>query len=531
MLSAVALTACSDDTYAPDAEKDWAGTTTFFSPTEESGFSTYYKPAIGRCGDPMPFYDEEAGEFKVYYLQEYDNNGASYHPIVSLATKDCANYINEGVVLPAGSPAEQDAGVGTGCRVYDKDNKVYYIYYTGHNANCAQTEMVMRATSTDGKNFTKDREWNLKGQQVGLSETDFRDPQVFKGDDGKWHMIISSNGKFADYTSANLKDWTFNRTVKMVWDRMSECPDVFQMGKYWYLVFSDQNKWGRCVKYIMGESLSNLYDKVESSLFPNADEGKLDNRGFFAGKTASNGTDRYIWGWSPIRYGSDIWAKNLEAKDDVEPAWSGALVCHRIIQHEDGTLSLGEVPGIKAKYNVEAPVKAFECADGATYDNGNAQLSGDSFVRFGRLGYHNHISFTVKVDNANDKFGVSFLRNDSKDTTNVSNKRYASINFNNLHWDHGKVHDKTNLCRLEFLQVNDKGDGQDFVNGALSNFVLRPADNTYNIDIYTDNSVVVVYYNNTMCYTTRVYGIQKNGWSINSYGGKISVSNLKVMQY
>ncbi|MBQ0060464.1 MAG: DUF4975 domain-containing protein [Bacteroidales bacterium] len=520
MLSAVALTACSDDTYSPDPEKNWAGTTEFFSPVEEDGFSTYYKPAIGRCGDPMPFYDEKSEEFKVYYLQEYDNNGASYHPILSVATKDCANYVNEGLVLPAGTPTEQDAGVGTGCRVYDKENDVYYIYYTGHNANCAQTEAVMRATSTDGKNFTKDLAWSLKGKQVGLSETDFRDPQVFKGDDGKWHMIISSSGKFADYTSANLKDWTFNRTVKMVWDRTSECPDVFQMGDWWYLVFSDQSKWGRCVKYIMGTSLADLYDNVEASRFPNADEGKLDNRGFFAGKTASNGTDRYIWGWCPIRYGSDIWAKNLEAKDDVEPAWSGALVCHKLIQHEDGTITLGEVPGIKAKYNKEVALDAVECAEGATFENGNAQLTGDSFIRFGRLGYHNHISFTVKVDNADDKFGVSFVRSND-------NKRYASVNFNNPHWEA----EKRNLCRLEFLQVNGNGDGQDFVNGALSNFVPRPADNTYNIDIYTDNSVVVVYYNNVMAYTTRIYGIQKNGWSINNYGGKITVSDLKVTQY
>jgi beta-fructofuranosidase len=55
-----ATTACSDDSYGPDPEKDWAGTTTFFNSADDRGFLTYYNPAIGRCGDPMPFYDQKA---------------------------------------------------------------------------------------------------------------------------------------------------------------------------------------------------------------------------------------------------------------------------------------------------------------------------------------------------------------------------------------------------------------------------------------------------------------------------------------
>lgn len=32
-------------------------------------------------------------------------------------------------------------------------------------------------------------------------------------------------------------------------------------------------------------------------------------------------------------------------------------------------------------------------------------------------------------------------------------------------------------------------------------------------------------------YAQRIYGIQKNGWSINNYGGNITVSDLAVTQY
>ena len=93
MLSASVLTACSDEEFSGDPAKDWNGTTTFFAPTDAQGFDTYYTPAVGRVGDPMPFYDQKSGEFKVLYLQEFINNMTyRFHPIWAVSTKDGANY-------------------------------------------------------------------------------------------------------------------------------------------------------------------------------------------------------------------------------------------------------------------------------------------------------------------------------------------------------------------------------------------------------------------------------------------------------
>ena len=50
------------------------------------------------------------------------------------------------------------------------------------------------------------------------------------------------------------------------------------------------------------------------------------------------------------------------------------------------------------------------------------------------------------------------------------------------------------------------------------------------MDIYTDNSVLALYINNNVCYTQRIYGIQKNCWSINNYGGSVTISDLRVTQ-
>ena len=328
-------------------------------------------------------------------------------------------------------------------------------------------------------------------------------------------MVISSNLKFAEFKSANLRDWEHVGQFNMVWDRMCECPDVFKMGDWWYLVYGEayQADWSRKVKYMMADSWENLkkcFDNPGANWPKDGKEGVLDSRAFYAGKTASNGTDRYIWGWCPIRTGTTNAEKNVNVGADSEPAWAGALVCHRIVQHSDGTLTLGEVPAIKAKYNQEQTVNVM-----ASQGYDNSTLSGDNaYVLYNRLGTCNHISFTVTTVSNSDKFGVSLVRG-------PDSKKYYTMVVNP---EDGGINHKIN-----FEEEGDEGKG--FIAGIDSYKFVTPADNTYKVDIYTDNSVMVMYVNDNVCYTNRIYGIRKNCWSINNYGGSITISDVKVSQY
>ena len=483
----VASSACSEEKFGPDPSKDWDNTT-FYNSVDQAGFQTYYNPGIGRCGDPMPFYDAKAGHFKVLYLQEFDNNAAfNYHPIWGVSTVDGANYQSLGEVLPTGtSPDEQDAALGTGCCI-EKDG-IYYIYYTGHDRY--GREAVMRATSSDFSEWSKDTQWMLKGSAYGYSDNDFRDPQIFVADVGNFPMI---------------------------WDRMCECPDIFKMGNYWYLVYSEgyRASWSRKVKYMMAptwEALKACFNDPGANWPHDGHEGVLDTRAFYAGKTASNGQDRYIWGWCPYRTGNTIHDKNINVGAGGEPNWSGALVCHKIIQHADGTLTVGEVPAIAAKFNNEQNVKVM-ASNGAQMSGVNGTLSGDdAFVMYNRLGTSNHISFTVTTSNNWDRFGISLVRGTDSD-------RYYTMMVNPEDENHRKVN---------FEQEGPAGKG--FIEGIDGYWFERPADNVYHINIYTDNSVMVMYINDVCAYTNRIYGIQKNCWSINNYGGNITISDLKVFQ-
>ena len=130
------LTGCSDDKTVVD-QKDW-DTATYFNSTDEVAQSTFYKPAVGYVGDPMPFFDPKAKDFKVMYLQDFrPNQAGTYHPIWAVETKDAANYQSLGELIHCGGINEQDAALGTGSTVYnDADGLLHLLYRTPIPNNC-----------------------------------------------------------------------------------------------------------------------------------------------------------------------------------------------------------------------------------------------------------------------------------------------------------------------------------------------------------------------------------------------------------
>ena len=513
----MAIAGCSKTEDPVLTHKDWEGTATYFASSDALKFGTYYKPQVGTVGDPMPFFDPIAKDFKILYLQDYSQNAAAtYHPIWGLETEDAGTYKSLGELISCGSATEQDAAIGTGSTVYNEKDGLYYTFYTGNKylpkAN-ESGQVVMLATSPDFKTWTKDRRVYIKGEDNGYSKNDFRDPFVFADESGIWHMVVATtkNGKgwLAEYTSENLIDWTYaGDFMMMVWDRFYECPDIFKMGDWWYMVYSEKHAAIRKVQYFKGRTLEELKASTagDNPQWPDSHEGVLDSRGFYAGKTASDGTDRYIWGWCPTRKGKD----NTEVgAAPAEPEWAGSLVAHKVIQHEDGTLTLGAVPGIEKKYGKTRELKVMsQSKTGVEATDKGYVLGNDSYILFNRLGEANKLSFTVK---ATDKFGISLVRGSDSD------KYYSII-----------VNPEGENRKINFEEEGK--DGKGFIDGIDSYLFPKPADDIYNVTVYTDNSVCVVYINNNVAYTNRIYGINRNCWSINSYGGSIEVSDISVRQ-
>ena len=508
-----ALGSCSDSNDPVITERDW-DTTDFFATTDEASPSTFYKPSVGFVADPMPFYDPKAGDFKIMYLQEYrPNRPDTYHPFWCVQTEDGASYKSLGEMIPTGAADEQDAALGTGSVFYNEADQTYYAFYTGHAAHAENTgylEAVMLATSKDFKTWTKDRSFLLKGEET-YSHNDFRDPMVFKGDDGKFHMVVSTKrggkGAIAEYVSDDLRSWTNTGDfMNMMWDRFYECPDVFKMGDWWYLVYSEMHNALRKVQYFKGRTLEELKSCTinDAGIWPDSHEGFLDSRGLYAAKTASDGTDRYIWGWCATRAGED---------NSAQLEWGGSLVAHKLIQHEDGTLTLGEIPAIAAKYSKSRDLKLKSSEGMAKLEGSNLSLEGQSAAVFGRLGKHNRITFSVKTNGNEDNFGVSFGRGSDV------GKWYSLV-----------VNAESDTNRK--INMEEQGpEGRGFLVNQDGYIFSRPDDNVYNVTILTDNSVCVVYINDVAAYTNRIYGMSQNCWSINSYGGKVEVSDIRISEY
>ena len=111
------------------------------------------------------------------------------------------------------------------------------------------------------------------------------------------------------------------------------------------LVYSEKHASIRRVQYFKGKTLDELKACTagDAGIWPDSHEGYLDSRGFYAGKTATDGTDRYMWGWCPNRPGNnntDVGAA------PAEPSWGGNLVAHKVMQNADGTLVLVPVNAI-----------------------------------------------------------------------------------------------------------------------------------------------------------------------------------------
>ena len=515
------LLASCDKQPSPVSTRDWSGTTEYFASSDESFSATYYRPCVGYVGDPMPFYDPLNGDFKIMYLQDFrPNQVGTYHPYWGLSTSDGASYTSLGELLPCGGQEEQDAALGTGSVIYNPSDALYYTFYTGrkHNPTLSENaEAVMMATSPDMLSWTKDRTFILRGNDWGYSRDDFRDPCVFADSEGLYHMVVSTSkagkGTLAEFTSPDLKKWThLGDFLKMPWDRFYECPDVFKLGDWWYLVYSEMHSAIRRVQYFKASSLDALRSVTgdDSPLWPDTREGYLDSRGLYAGKTASDGTVRYLWGWCPTRTGKDNTAVGAYP---AEPEWGGSLVMHRLLQREDGSLVLGPVDAIAEKYATRENVSLMETSEnGATFADGVLSLeAGESWALFSRLGAHNLLEMSVK---SGGKFSVSLCRGSDSE-------KWYSIAVN--------PEDGGAKRKVNFEEEGPSGKG--YIDGIDSYKFDVPSDGVYNLRLFTDNSVAVLYINDVCCWTNRIYGVAKNCWSINSYDSAVEVSGISIHSY
>jgi beta-fructofuranosidase len=258
--------------------------------------SIFYKPEEGRCGDFIPFYWD--GEYHLFYIHAVDS--PMNHSWRHVGTRDFLDFTDYGIAIPCGGSKDQDRSIYTGCVV--EAGGLFHIFYTGHNKDLAEQgpfqQVLMHATSRDLVSWQKDAHWRLEPMIELFGSVSWRDPFVFfNEEESRYWMLLTAHlkegppqrrGCTALLTSEDLVNWKAQEPIwaPMLFDA-HECPDMFHVGDWWYLVFSQyRDAW--ITKYRMSK---NPYGPW---LVP-ADDA-FDSPSFYAAKTASDGRRRFLFG-------------------------------------------------------------------------------------------------------------------------------------------------------------------------------------------------------------------------------------------
>lgn len=340
----------------------------------------FYHPVDGVAGDFIPFYWQ--GIYHLFYLKDYRDPAGHGEgtPWWHITTRDFVHFDDLGEALPRGSRESQDLAVFTGSVIAAQD--MFHIFYTGHNSRFQGTarpvQVVMHATSQDLKTWHKDPDFFLTAPIEAYEKDDWRDPFVFWNEEaGAYWMLLAARkrsgpsrhrGCIALATSPDLIHWTVRPPFWAPDEYYThECPDLFKMGDWWYLIYSTFSD--RCVThYRMSRHLEGPWLAPVNDTF--------DDRAFYAAKTAGDGQRRFAFGWLPTRKGE---------KDSGDWEWGGALVVHELVQRPDGTLVVCPPQEILAAFDRRVAPQLAKAILGKWTPEADGSLSTASVGRFSAL--------------------------------------------------------------------------------------------------------------------------------------------------
>lgn len=299
---------------------------------KEYPYRYYYKPRGAAAADFIPFWHD--GLFRLFYLHDWRD--AAGHgegtPWFLLESEDFVDFTERGEAVPRGAPDEEDLYIFTGSVLREEGGDLFHLFYTAHNPHKKPAERIAHAVSRDLLNWEKLPGESFRAEE-GFDGDNLRDPFVFFDPEEKLYRMALvkrraggpyTAGLVGQYVSPDLFSW---RAAEPFWEpalyHTHECPDLFRMGDWWYLVYSEYSDRS-LTRYAMARELRGPWTIPDDDAF--------DGRAFYAAKTASDGEKRYLFGWIPTREGDD---------DNGGWQWGGNLGVTELSQRPDGTLAAG----------------------------------------------------------------------------------------------------------------------------------------------------------------------------------------------
>lgn len=454
----------------------------------------FFKPQDGWSGDYIPFYWN--GKFRLFYL--LDRHAPRGHldgiPWCLVETEDFVHFDPKGVVIPYGTEQDQDRCVYTGSVLRAQDK--FHIFYTGHNPFKRQQglpeQKVMHAVSDDLYNWTKMDEHTFQAPE-GYEPHDWRDPFVFFDDaDNLYHMLLAArlDKGAAHLTSEDLTSWTVREPL---WTPESyfthECPDLFKMGDWYYLIFSEFSDINR-TRYVMSKSMYGPWIAPQQDVF--------DTRPYYAAKSCSDGEKRYLFGW-------------ISTRDDETDfsgfRWAGSLAVHELYQLENGELACREPETIADAWKADQRPVAFDGTENGLTSVRKADGTAVCYTAQTVPGSY-RFEADVSFDEGTHSFGL-LLRADPKADTG-----YA-LNF------------EPDASRVEFF-IKPRLNYKNFNDEGLSRVFHMDAGKTFHLTVTVDDTIVVAYIDDKIAFSARMYSVKGDRLGAYALHGGVTLHNVRI---
>lgn len=388
-----------------------------------------FRPDNCFFGDCMPFYNSQEGLFYLYFQKDTRNPVPFGDPFgwELATTSDFVNYQRYGEVLKRGTETANDQFIYAGSVYDDLKGKIQAIY-TGFNRNFIEqdkpSQVLMRASSNDGINWQKNGIAIDLIPQPGYDSNNWRDPNLVWDEEREEYFLIlgtrlktnekEKSGRLVYYVSKDGEKWSFKGDF---WApnlyTMIEMPQLFKEKNWWYLVYSEYDL-EKTTHYAMSKNIMGPW------IIPAQDT--FNGRAYYAARTASNGIDRFLFGWVPSKEAG---------KDENNYLWGGTFLPLRVLKSENGELKTALPTALK--FAVKDQLKFIPQEISTPYKRSeisyHKRLSGRSYLLTNKIKYKKGTrSFSVIFfENPQTKVGYEF---------NIDfNKQELSVRRTpNLHW-------------------------------------------------------------------------------------------------
>ena len=264
---------------------------------------------IGWINDPNGF-SYYKGEYHLFY--QYHPYSTEWGPMHwgHAVTRDFIRWKRLPVALAPDTEADKD-GCFSGSALEMPDGR-HLLVYTGVTGEKLEdgTPFFRQAQCVafgDGVNYRK-YEGNpvLNGQDVPESGStiDFRDPRVWRDDDGMYRMVVGNrtaggNGSVLMYESADALHWNYVTSIDAgsQYGQMWECPDFFRLDGKQILMACPQRMQPQGLEFHAGNNVMMLvgdYDRKTHEFTKQAVQSVDYGTDFYAAQTVKTPDQRQI---------------------------------------------------------------------------------------------------------------------------------------------------------------------------------------------------------------------------------------------